>query len=131
MQIYGGIFAMQLYWNHTSAWMISSKFAAFLQNTFCEEYLWRAASGNLNYNKKRAVSCFLSLSSVIIHQSTPIQRVSPLLPSFPPPVPRISTLIPRIPTLIPIIPTLISIIATLIPRIPTLIPIIPRLDFRH
>ena len=38
MQIYGGIFAMQLYWNHTSAWVISSKFAAFLQNTFSEEH---------------------------------------------------------------------------------------------
>ena len=38
MQIYGGIFAMQLYWNHTSAWVISSKFAAFLQNIFSEEH---------------------------------------------------------------------------------------------
>ena len=38
MQIYGGIFAMQLYWNHTSAWwVISSKFAASLQNIFSEE----------------------------------------------------------------------------------------------
>ena len=30
----------------------SSKFAAFLQNTFSEEHLWRAASGHLHYNKK-------------------------------------------------------------------------------
>ena len=39
MQINGGIFAMQLYWNNTSAWVISSKFDAFLQNTFSEKHL--------------------------------------------------------------------------------------------
>ena len=44
------IFAMQLYWNHTSSWVMSSKFAAFLQNTSSEEYLWRAAFGHLYYN---------------------------------------------------------------------------------
>ena len=32
--------------------MISCKFAAFLQNTFSEEQLWRAASAHLHYNKK-------------------------------------------------------------------------------
>ena len=53
MQIYGGIFAMQLYWNHTSsAWVISYKFATFLQNIFPEENPWRAAFGHLHYNKK-------------------------------------------------------------------------------
>ena len=26
--------ALQLYWNHTSAWMFSCEFAAYLQNTF-------------------------------------------------------------------------------------------------
>ena len=52
MLIYRGFFAIQLYWSHTSAWVISSKFAAFLQNIFSEEHLWRAASGHLNYNKK-------------------------------------------------------------------------------
>ena len=25
----------QLYWNHTSAWVFSSKFTAYFQNTFC------------------------------------------------------------------------------------------------
>ena len=35
----GRNFAMQLYWNHTSAWVISCKFVAFLQNTFSEENL--------------------------------------------------------------------------------------------
>ena len=48
----GRNFAMQLYWNHTSAWVISCKFVAFLQNTFSEENLLRAASWHLNYKKK-------------------------------------------------------------------------------
>ena len=59
---------MQRYWNHTSAWVTSSKFSAFWQNNFSEEHLWRAAPGHLHYKKKHTVSCFLSLSTVIIHQ---------------------------------------------------------------
>ena len=63
MQIYGGIFAMQLYWNHNSAWLISCKFAAFLQNIFAEEQLWRAASEPLHYKKKQIYNenVFLSI----------------------------------------------------------------------
>ena len=52
MQIYRGIFAIQLYCNHASVWVISCKFAVFLQNTFSEENLWRAASGHLHCKKK-------------------------------------------------------------------------------
>ena len=36
--------AKQLYWNRTSAWVFSCKFAAYFQNTFLFEHLWRAAS---------------------------------------------------------------------------------------
>ena len=36
--------AKQLYWNCTSAWVFSCKFAAYSQNTFSSEHLWRAAS---------------------------------------------------------------------------------------
>ena len=36
--------AKQLYWNHTSAWVFSCKFAAYFQNTFTNEHLWTAAS---------------------------------------------------------------------------------------
>ena len=36
--------ALQLYWNHTLAWVFSCKFAAYLQNTFSYEHLWIAAS---------------------------------------------------------------------------------------
>ena len=53
MQIYGGIFTMQLYWIHTSTWVISSKFAAYLQKIFSEQDLWRCASGHLHHNKKQ------------------------------------------------------------------------------
>ena len=83
--------------------MISSKFAAFLQNTFSEERLWRTASGHLHYNKKYS---FLSLSTIIIHQFHSSKKIL--------------TLIPHIPTLIPCIPTLIPCISTLIPRIPNI-----------
>ena len=68
---------MQLYWNHTSA--------AFLQNTFSEEHLWRAASGHLHYNKKHTVSCFLSLFSVIIHQFHSYTKNVTVIPFIPTP----------------------------------------------
>ena len=38
------IFAKQLYWNHTLAW-VQCKFTVYFQNTFCEEHFWRATSG--------------------------------------------------------------------------------------
>ena len=43
---------MQLYWIHTSAWVISCKFATFLKNIFSKQNLWRAVSGHLHYNKQ-------------------------------------------------------------------------------
>ena len=36
--------AKQVYWNHISAWVFSCKFAAYFQNTFSLEQLWRTAS---------------------------------------------------------------------------------------
>ena len=36
--------AKQLYWNHTSAWEFSCKFAAYFQNIFSWKHLWVAAS---------------------------------------------------------------------------------------
>ena len=38
--------ALQLYWNRTSVWVFSCKFAAYFQNTFFQEQLWTAASGS-------------------------------------------------------------------------------------
>ena len=36
--------ALQLYWNHTSTWVFSCKFATYFQNTFSKEHLWMATS---------------------------------------------------------------------------------------
>ena len=36
--------ALQLYWNHTSVWVFSCKFAAYFQNIFPYEHLCRATS---------------------------------------------------------------------------------------
>ena len=41
--------ALQLYWNQTSAWVFSCKFAAYFQNTFTQKHLWRAASGRTRF----------------------------------------------------------------------------------
>ena len=38
--------ANQLYWNHTSAWVFSCKFAAHLQNSCFDEHLWGTTSAN-------------------------------------------------------------------------------------
>ena len=37
--------ALQLYWNHTLAWVYCCTFAAYFQNTFSQEHLWTATSG--------------------------------------------------------------------------------------
>ena len=38
--------ANQLYWNHTSAWVFSCKFAAYLHNSCFEKHLWGTTSAN-------------------------------------------------------------------------------------
>ena len=43
--------ALQHYWNHTSAWVLSFKFAAYFQNNFSKEHLGRDAS--VAYWRKR------------------------------------------------------------------------------
>ena len=35
---------LQLYWNHTSAWVVCCKFAVYFQNIFSKEHIWVAAS---------------------------------------------------------------------------------------
>ena len=45
---------LQLYWNHTSAWISSCKFAACFQKTFLWEHVWRAAS----------VKCYCSVNFI-------------------------------------------------------------------
>ena len=36
--------ALQLYWNHTSAWVLSCNFAAYFHNIFFWEHFWTADS---------------------------------------------------------------------------------------
>ena len=36
--------ALQLYSNHTLAWVLFCKFAGYIQNTFSHEHFWKAAS---------------------------------------------------------------------------------------
>ena len=36
--------ALQLYWNHTSAWLFSCKSALYFQNIFSQEHFWVTAS---------------------------------------------------------------------------------------
>ena len=44
----------QLYFNHPLAWVFSSTFAAYFQNTFLKGHIWRAAS------EYRSIGVFLS-----------------------------------------------------------------------
>ena len=39
-EVFSGKAALQLYWNHTSAWVFSSKFAAYFHNTFSKNMCW-------------------------------------------------------------------------------------------
>ena len=114
MQIYGGIFAMQLYWNHTSAWVISSKFAAFLQNTFSEEH-----HGGLPLD---IYTIIRNTQFLIIHSYTKNLIIIPFIStlSFSHSHPNSPHSHPdsHHPTLISRIPTPISRILTLIHRIP-------------
>ena len=54
--------ALQLYWNHTSAWVFSWKFVAYFQKTFSWENLWKDASA----------TCF---SSWLIHCANTLEYI--------------------------------------------------------
>ena len=55
---------LQLYWNHTSAWVFSCKFAAYLQNIFSEEHLWTPASDRLSLTIYLIFNFFLSEAKI-------------------------------------------------------------------
>ena len=71
---------MQLYWHHTSAWMISSQFAALLQNIFSEERLWRTVAVHLHYDKKHIflvpLHSYSSSAPVLYEDSHPYSQHS-------------------------------------------------------
>ena len=53
--------ALQLYWNYTSAWMFSCKFAAYFQNSFSQKHLWVTASDRLERDHQpKQFHCFQS-----------------------------------------------------------------------
>ena len=45
--------ALSIYWNHTSARLLSCKFVAYFQNTFLKEHLWGTASFYMNEKMKK------------------------------------------------------------------------------
>ena len=55
--------AEQLYWNHNSAWVFSSRLAAYFQNSFFQEHLWTADSTDCSKIKlaiyQFAFCCFI------------------------------------------------------------------------
>ena len=65
-------FAKQLYWNHTSAWVLSCRFAAYFQNNFSEEHLWRAASVMFQITELFSYCCytFEGIEKVVHEQTT-------------------------------------------------------------
>ena len=56
--------ALQLYWNHTSAWAFSCKYTAYFQNTFSWEHLEVASSGK-NLTEKIGALCFRTQRSCV------------------------------------------------------------------
>ena len=54
--------ALQLYWNHTSTWVFSCKFAAYFRNTFSQEHLWVAAFENLTFQMYHTLNYFIDFS---------------------------------------------------------------------
>ena len=115
--------------HHISAWVISSKFAASLQNTFSEEQLWRTASATVSVTETHSFLFFAPLHSynssipLLYEDSTPYSLHSHPDSHHSHPDSPHSHLIPIIPTLIP----RILIIPTLIPRIPCIPTLIPRI----
>ena len=47
--------AFQLYWNRTSVWVFSCKFAVYFQSTFSQEHPWVAASGFCLFRQNSAI----------------------------------------------------------------------------
>ena len=57
--------ALQIYWNRTSAWVFSCKFAAHFQNTFSQEHFWRAASVEFQLDKPLVPLIYVYLKLLI------------------------------------------------------------------
>ena len=66
--------AKQLYWNHTSAWAFSCKFAVYFQNTSSKEHLWMAASEYWDYRRTCSIS---QTTHVVLDRISWITHFSP------------------------------------------------------
>ena len=53
--------ALQLYWNRTSTWVFSCKFAPYFQNTFSQEHLWVVASVHIKSLSKDSLNFYRPL----------------------------------------------------------------------
>ena len=58
---------LQRYWNRTSAWVFSCKFAAYFQNTFSQEHLWIAASVFARGKFCNCLLCYFQFSNYTQH----------------------------------------------------------------
>ena len=45
------LLSKQIYWNHTSVWLFSCKFAAYFQKVFSWEHYWRAVSVSRDWER--------------------------------------------------------------------------------
>ena len=61
--------ALQIYWNHTSAWVSSCKLAAYFQNNFLKKHLWRDLSEYSIITFQGFLNSFLYYYNTIIHES--------------------------------------------------------------
>ena len=56
----------QLYWNQTSGWVFSCKFAAYFQNNVSKKPLWKAASVYLKSDEVCFMKSFLALHLALV-----------------------------------------------------------------
>ena len=74
-------FQQSCFTNHTTAWVFSSKFPAYLQNTFFEEHLWQTTSVFNIITNKYEKSFLLFFSDGLLLNK--IQLLSSRLPFLP------------------------------------------------
>ena len=62
-------FTGELYWNRTSAWAFSCKFAAYFRSTFSKEHIWAAASKGRLFKALSITTCTVCQCTFIYHIS--------------------------------------------------------------
>ena len=75
--------AKQLYWNRTSAWVFSCKFAAYFQNNFSSEQLWKTTPLHSTFTvvffigslKDVYIRCLTLFQVSLIHRRWPLSLI--------------------------------------------------------